>query len=61
MSIDVGHEDRNASRPGAEPASGPDLDAELRRLLREELIPPVLLVLPGAAVLVRPVPRRRRR
>jgi hypothetical protein len=43
-------------------AAGTDLDAELRELLLAEYAPPVLIVLPGAAFLIRPVrPRKPRR
>jgi hypothetical protein len=46
--------------PARTPAEAePDLDTELRELLLAEYAQPVLIVLPGAAFLVRPVRRRR--
>jgi hypothetical protein len=50
-----------AARPPADRSAEPrcaDLDAELRELLLAEYAQPALIVLPGAAFLVRPVRRR---
>jgi hypothetical protein len=55
------HRQRPARRADPEPT---DLDAELRELLLTEYAQPALIILPGAAFLVRPVrqrPARRRR
>jgi hypothetical protein len=56
------HRPAPVAQPRLEPGPEPmDLDAELRELLLAEYAQPALIILPGAAFLVRPIrpPRRR--